>query len=995
MRKSILACTVSLLMSPAAGWALGMGDVQVNSALNQPLNAEIAIHSVTKKDLDSLRVGLASKAVYSRAEIERSDYLSKFHFDIIQRDGKNYIAITTKKAFREPYANFLIEANWRSGRLLREYTMLLDPPDFIKKQAQPVTTASASQVAQVKRSYTKPVASVSTTNRAKSKKTNSINNNVAAVSSVNSSQSNTGASSGELSYGPTAENDTLWSIAKRMAPGGVSINQMMLALLRDNPEAFDNNNINLLKEGVVLRIKDRSSLHKISLSDANQQAMEQNQSWQNLRQQQDNGNVVDRSMDTAEKNSPDAQLKLVTSGQSEQAVDNGELSETAEQLTNELALATEDLESKELENQELRQRIKELEELVETKESLIELKDESLSALQQQIQEKLSSEVEPVVDADVEPVVDADVEPVVEADAEPIVEADADPVVEADADPIVEADAEPMVEAEPESVVEPNQIIEPEPVVESEPVVEKKPEPVVEKKEKFKPRVDPKAEESIVDMLLSEEMLPYVAGGGGALVLLLGWFGYRAKNKKDNDFEESILDSHITDDNSNFDLGDSEIGDSEVGDLITEVSVSADNETSFLSDFSADDMESLQPDDTESDPVSEADVFMVYGRYQQAEELLQGVIASDPERLDYQIKLLEVYHGDKAKDSFILQAAVVKELLEKLDDNLESSTQWAEVTSWADTLDIDLDSPAVSDATQLIDSDTLNAEIDDFDSEFVMGEELSEGEELLTDDLSLDSEDFDLDSDLSDSDAGDLFKPDLIDDSEFSLDDLDGDLTSIDSNDDDFDLSLDELSSDSDDSLLADGSIEDLSETSFDLEDSDDLENTFDLEDSDDLENAFDLEDSADLENAFDLDDSDDLESSLELDDSKEFETSLDLEDSDLENSLQAEGSTDNDNSFELDDSFDLDDDNDVNTNLEAEASTDDDLDMFDVGTDFDDLAEDFPELDAVATKLDLAKAYVDMGDMDSAGSILNEVIDEGDDAQKAEAQALLDQGDS
>jgi len=73
VRKSILACTVSLLMTPIASWALGMGDIQVNSSLNQPLNAEIALHSVTKKDLDTLRIGLAPRNVYIRADIERSE----------------------------------------------------------------------------------------------------------------------------------------------------------------------------------------------------------------------------------------------------------------------------------------------------------------------------------------------------------------------------------------------------------------------------------------------------------------------------------------------------------------------------------------------------------------------------------------------------------------------------------------------------------------------------------------------------------------------------------------------------------------------------------------------------------------------------------------------------------------------------------------------------------------------------------------------------------
>ncbi|MCK5697474.1 MAG: peptidoglycan-binding protein, partial [Gammaproteobacteria bacterium] len=122
------------------------------------------------------------------------------------------------------------------------------------------------------------------------------------------------------------------------------------------------------------------------------------------------------------------------------------------------------------------------------------------------------------------------------------------------------------------------------------------------------------------------------------------------------------------------------------------------------------------------------------------------------------------------------------------------------------------------------------------------------------------------------------------------------------------------------------------------------------------LEDSLELDDDFKLANALALDEADDLEAGLELD----------IDD--------------------LNSDFELDTDT---------ASSDDDLDMFDVGTDFDDLSDDSSELDAVATKFDLARAYVDMGDMDSASSILKEVIDEGNSEQKAEAQALLDQSPS
>lgn len=137
----MLAYTSTLLLSPLSGWALGLGDVDVNSRLNQPLNAKIELHSVTNKELEQLRVTLAPKNVYLQTGIERSEYLSRLSFNVIQRNGKNYVSITTEKPFKVPFANFLIEASWESGHLFREYTILLDPPEFIAKHTRQATTA--------------------------------------------------------------------------------------------------------------------------------------------------------------------------------------------------------------------------------------------------------------------------------------------------------------------------------------------------------------------------------------------------------------------------------------------------------------------------------------------------------------------------------------------------------------------------------------------------------------------------------------------------------------------------------------------------------------------------------------------------------------------------------------------------------------------------------------------------------------------------------------
>ncbi len=977
MRKTILACTVSLLMSPVASWALGMGDIQVNSSLNQPLKAEISLQSVTKKDLDSLLVGLASKKMYSRANIERSDYLSDFKFNIIQKNGKNYVSVTTHKPFREPFASFLVEASWGSGRLLREYTMLLDPPEFIKKHARPVATAKTSRSSQVKR-----------TKQSSTKKASSSSSNV--VLSPSSSQS-----SGDLSYGPVKRNDILWNIAKGMAPAGVSVDQMMMALLRDNPEAFVNDNINNLKEGYVLRIKDSDSLKEVSRSNAHRQVQEQYQSWKEARKQKSTANIVDRSDRQTDSTPKDGQLKLVAAGDVDNVDMQGDLGTKAKNLKDKLVLASETIDSKESENEELRARIMELEELLQTKSSLVELKDESLAAMQRQTEmqvegiEETASEIPAETDA-------------LEAEASDIktemTDVIGDGVSPDHIDPSVELSKDEMAASESTSPVNVDEIIAlPEVVPEVAPVEQvKAPEAVV--KPKPKPAPPPPVHEEVIDVLLSEEMLPFTAGSGALLVLLFTWLGLRGRGKKENTFEESILDSkHENSYESDFSVDDS-----------SKDVLASESETSFLSDFSADDMESLQPDDTEADPISEADVFMVYGRYQQAEELLKTTVKSAPERVDYQLKLLEVYHGDNMKDSFAVQADVVKGLLQKNNDDYELSTEWIKAKSWADKLDVNIDMPDSFDesTTEVNNADATdieNTESDSLDDE--AASEFSLVDDLDTDEFNLneDTSDFSLDEDSLNLDGATELEDDSLEleDDSFELED-----DSLELEDDSLELGdlqdQDESTaeSDSEETFELDESILDADDSIFDADDSilDADDSILDADDS-----ILDVDDSI-----LDADDSilDADDSILDADDSI-----LDVDDSILnvdDSILDADDSIlDADDSIlDVDDSI-LDADDSILDADDSILDVDDSiLDVDDSILDVDDsiapesddeleLENDLPEVDPVGTKLDLAKAYIDMEDMESASSILNEVIDEGDDVQKSQAKSLLEQTDS
>ena len=125
------------LLSPVTLYALGLGEIRLNSALNQPFDAEIELIAPTVDELASLKVGLASNELFSRYGLDRPSYLSNFDFSISRsRDGRATIKVRSNRSVTEPFVTLLVEASWARGRLLREYTVLLDPPVFMPSQSQ-------------------------------------------------------------------------------------------------------------------------------------------------------------------------------------------------------------------------------------------------------------------------------------------------------------------------------------------------------------------------------------------------------------------------------------------------------------------------------------------------------------------------------------------------------------------------------------------------------------------------------------------------------------------------------------------------------------------------------------------------------------------------------------------------------------------------------------------------------------------------------------------
>jgi pilus assembly protein FimV len=139
------------LLSPTALYALGLGDIRLKSALNQPFDADIQLVDATAEDLAALRASIASNDTFARYGLDRPAFLSEFTFSVDRNaSGQEVLRVTSPRPVTEPFVTFLIDANWPRGRLLREYTVLLDPPVYAPGPAvadEPVATPRATTAA--------------------------------------------------------------------------------------------------------------------------------------------------------------------------------------------------------------------------------------------------------------------------------------------------------------------------------------------------------------------------------------------------------------------------------------------------------------------------------------------------------------------------------------------------------------------------------------------------------------------------------------------------------------------------------------------------------------------------------------------------------------------------------------------------------------------------------------------------------------------------------
>ncbi len=380
--------------------ALGLGELKLNSALNEKFNAEIKLLNVGELSKNEILPNLASHEDFARAGVERVFFLTSLKFDVrVVGDGTAYITLTSDKIVREPFLNFLVELHWPSGRILREYTVLVDPPIF-----------SETPVATVSKPSTRPPLTSKKIDSPAS--TRNITQQVSQP--ARSSASSGTVSSGSRDEGVTVavkKNDTLWGIARDNRPSReVSISQTMLAIQKDNPHAFIRNNINLLKAGQVLKIPSADKIKAFSNREAFVETQRQEDEWKSNRpidaRQEDEAIAAkesSESQEAAEEETSEAssagQLKLLTDdAQSESLARDEEVAASGaslDEVSDESLAVGVDSGSSSVVNQdvaadlsekgagaEASSSVKALEEQVDSLKKLLNLKDQQLAMLQ-------------------------------------------------------------------------------------------------------------------------------------------------------------------------------------------------------------------------------------------------------------------------------------------------------------------------------------------------------------------------------------------------------------------------------------------------------------------------------------------------------------------------------------------------------------------------------------------------------------------------------------
>lgn len=419
VRKLVVVFTSVVLFAAAHVKALGLGEIVVESALNQPLAARIDLLQLGGVRPEQISVQLASESDFARFSIDRESFLDSIRFNVETAGSDAFVRLTTSGAVREPYLSFVLETSWPSGRLLSEHTVLLDLPPFAANtQAAPIqqaaqiqpqpssqnivdnqpsaiqssdlTSASPARLAAPEEPATVAEPAPQDSSSQAPEPQDAAPQDTGSSQFAEPAQTPLAAASDTVSIGA---DDTLWDIALQVRPdSSVSVQQTMLALQRLNSEAFIADNINMVRRGQVLRVPDIEQIRALSAREAISEVARQNQLFENRRNVPLTAQPVSPqpSVAPADAAAGRGELRVVTTDaadatdvQSTSGGRSAELEARIASLENELAVEQEEADRVALQNRELTDRLGLLEQQIASAQEIIRLRDLELAQLQQ------------------------------------------------------------------------------------------------------------------------------------------------------------------------------------------------------------------------------------------------------------------------------------------------------------------------------------------------------------------------------------------------------------------------------------------------------------------------------------------------------------------------------------------------------------------------------------------------------------------------------------
>ncbi|MBA2409183.1 MAG: hypothetical protein H0V62_05235 [Gammaproteobacteria bacterium] len=902
------------VLTPGATWCTGLGDITISTALNQPLRADIRVLSVEPDDIENMQAALASQQVFERVGIERPFALTQLQFNVVPAsDDGAIIQVTTREPVREPFLNFLIDLRWPDCRLVREYTVLLDPPVLMDEQG------ILAQAPFVRAEATRPQTAAG--NRpAASRFGGATGNDTTAADELYSSA---GKVPGRRPATHTVvPGDTLGEIAQRYRTDErVELSRMVVAIGRANPDTFAQGNINDLRTGIILRMPDPREIAAVESAAAVAEIARQERAWEASRALTAGESVPTKipseepsATETAvakDATSPDsdkqARLKIMAADESAvpdgvasaQAVRDTSASSVNDTENNDLLLR-ELAESRRVEIDSLQTRVSELESMLSKQERVISLQSEALADLQARL--------------DGNGVV---AEPGRYDDGVQQGGAVADATAQVRPDAATFGDTQATTETASETQ---------EGAVLDEPV-------------------SPPAESDSLNAVLGNPVMLVGAGAAGLLLLALIWLIVKRAASRTQRID---LANYVDNDGDNRDQAGpfkpdaSAIEPAQAATAARAHVPMAINPMAPINE-APDKMPSArlgapaaQPPAKpgHDDTLAEADVYIAYGLHQQGEDLLREAIGRNPERIDYRLKLLEIYYAGRNHAAFDAQA---KDLFGATGGRRDAA--WERVLTMG--LEIDPRNPLYGGS--------------EADANAPLQATISEDQATRTESRT------GVTPQITSSAAGFAFAPDerqgASTDSEASLPPAESTPTAYNSKILEFDLG------DFDGETAADASATPSDSLAGDRKD----EMSFDLSE---LESA---DESADLYR----------QSPTTIDSASEYDPDASLPGSSA-SLIELDADSIDEASFSIEVASGETEDAESLTQLSSGAFSEQDLNP--------DNVDDLSDINEVGTKLDLARAYIDMCDADGALSTLEEVLQDGDDDQREQAETLMRQ---